>query len=166
MTQALLNLLEVIKTVRKKIIDFHGEIESENQCYVKYIEDRLDDELLIVSQQFRVTKSAALMLCAILDMYIKSDGIRINFITINDIKNFFHPEFFTSTIIFRDRIWELEEKNILELKDIDHYPVRIFYETDRTQNDYYLLPAKRSFMPFANKKIELTHSFINKLKQL
>lgn len=168
MTQSLADLFQHIKSIKNKILDYHNCFDEsfDNQSYIKFLEDKLDSELVVLSEKFQVSKNAVFILSAVLDMYIKSDGIRINFITINDIKKFFHPDFLISTIIFRDRILELEEKNILEIKDIDHYPVRVFYDTDRTQNDYFLLPAKPSFMPFANKKFEFTESFINKLKQL
>ena len=167
MTEELLNLMDKINTIKLKIRSWHSEIEEDLGLldYQNSIEKIANNELYFISEKFRISKSAAFILATILEMYLNFDGIRIQFLTIDDIRKYYHSDFHYS-LIFRENIFELQEKNIIEIKEINHYLIRVFYESDRIGNDYYLLPAKPSFVPFANQAFELTESFLQKIKQL
>ncbi|RRQ45812.1 hypothetical protein DTW91_08605 [Chryseobacterium sp. SC28] len=52
----------------------------------------------------------------------------------------------------RDSIFELEDKSLIQISNAEFYLVRVYNKADQRENDYYMLPSKPSFVPFANNK--------------
>ena len=153
-------------TLRQNIFRENGYSEIIENIF-EDLEKELSLELTEISKKFFVSKRASMVLGAIIHLYVKHEGVRTNFITFGDIERFFYMDVELSLLIkLRESIFELQEKNIIEINDVEFYLVRVFNKSDRRENDYYMLPAKPSFVPFANKKFELSPSTINKLNNL
>lgn len=175
MTENLLQLLTLLQTMQDKAYSFESNecnyyqetpIQFDSSQYLLKLEKELNPELYLISQKFQVSTRAALMLSAVIQLYVKNNGIKTNFITYHDLERFFMLALDLSLFpIFREAILELEEKNILVISDLDFYLIRIFNPADQRANDYYLLPTKPSFVPMANKKIQLSDAFINLINQ-
>ena len=137
---------------------------SSKQDYLNDLLEYLKEELDWLSATFKLSKQSSLVLAVLLRLHIKSDGIKRQFIHYVDIENALGLYMETRFVfVLRESLFDLEERNIIEIRETGHYLVRILNPSGTSPNDYYLLPAKPSFVPFANSTFEFTGSFIHKL---
>ena len=137
---------------------------SSKQDYLNDLLEYLKEELDWLSATFKLSKQSSLVLAVLLRLHIKSDGIKRQFIHYVDIEKALGLYMETRFVFaLRAAIFNLEERNIIEIKEAEHYLVKIVHHSDTDPNDYYLLPVKPSFVPFANSTFEFTGSFIHKL---
>ena len=132
--------------------------------YLNHLLEYLKEELDWLSATFKLSKQSALVLAVLLRLHIKSDGIKRQFIHYVDIEKALGLYMETRFVFaLRESLFNLEERNIIEIKEAEHCLVKIVHPSDTDPNDYYLLPVKPSFVPFANSTFEFTGSFIHKL---
>ena len=137
---------------------------SSKQDYLNDLLEYLKEELDWLSATFKLSKQSSLVLAVLLRLHIKSDGIKRQFIHYVDIEKALGLYMETRFVFtLRESLFNLEERNIIEIKEAEHYLVKIVHPSRTHPNDYYLLPAKPSFIPFANSRFEFTGSFIHKL---
>ena len=137
---------------------------SSKQDYLNDLLEYLKEELDWLSATFKLSKQSSLVLAVLLRLHIKSDGIKRQFIHYVDIEKALGLYMETRFVFtLRESLFNLEERNIIEIKEAEHCLVKIVHPSDTDPNDYYLLPAKPSFVPFANSTFEFTGSFIHKL---
>lgn len=132
--------------------------------YLNHLLEFLKEELGALTETFKLSSQSALVLAVLLRLHIKSGGIKRQFIHYADIEKALNLYMETRFVIaLRASLFDLEERNIIEIRETGHYLVRILNPSSTSPNDYYLLPAKPSFVPFANSTFEFTGSFISKL---
>ena len=132
--------------------------------YLNHLLEYLKEELDWLSATFKLSKQSSLVLAVLLRLHIKSDGIKRQFIHYVDIEKALGLYMETRFVFaLRESLFNLEERNIIEIKEAEHCLVKIVHPSDSYLNDYYMLPAKPSFIPFANSTFEFTGSFIHKL---
>ena len=132
--------------------------------YLNHLLDFLKEELGALTKTFKLSSQSALVLAVLLRLHIKSGGIKRQFIHYADIEKALNLYMETRFVIaLRASLFDLEERNIIEIRETGHYLVSILNPSVTSPNDYYLLPAKPSFVPFANSTFEFTGSFISKL---
>lgn len=137
---------------------------SSKQDYLNDLLEYLKEELDWLSATFKLSKQSSLVLAVLLRLHIKSDGIKRQFIHYVDIEKALGLYMETRFVFaLRESLFNLEERNIIEIKEAEHCLVKIVHPSDSYLNDYYMLPAKPSFIPFANSTFEFTGSFIHKL---
>ena len=137
---------------------------SSKQDYLNDLLEYLKEELDWLSATFKLSKQSSLVLAVLLRLHIKSDGIKRQFIHYVDIEKALGLYMETRFVFaLRESLFNLEERNIIEIKEAEHCLVKIVHPSDTDPNDYYMLPAKPSFIPFANSTFEFTGSFIHKL---
>ena len=140
---------------------------SSKQDYLNDLLEYLKEELDWLSATFKLSKQSSLVLAVLLRLHIKSDGIKRQFIHYVDIEKALGLYMETRFVFaLRESLFNLEERNIIEIKEAEHYLVKIVNPSRTHPNDYYLLPAKPSFIPFANSRFEFTVSFIQYLNSL
>ncbi len=176
MTENQLEFFQLLQNINLKIQIYKYQHDQDfssmdykkiQKKYYEKLELELIHELSIISKTFNTTHAEALVLGMIIHFYLKYGGVKTIFITFSDIKRCIDPDFEINYYEqFRDSIFKLQDQNLIEIKDAEFYLVRIINKSDRQENDYYLLPAKPSFVPFANKNFELTQSTIDKIKNL
>ena len=137
---------------------------SSKQDYLNDLLEYLKEELDWLSATFKLSKQSSLVLAVLLRLHIKSDGIKRQFIHYVDIEKALGLYMETRFVFtLRESLFNLEERNIIEIKEAEHCLVKIVNPSDTDPNDYYMLPAKPSFVPFPNSQFEFTGSFIHKL---
>lgn len=173
MTTSQLDFFEQVKNLSQKIdvldTEFHQDFDGKARepDYPAFLEKKLGDDLSVLALRFSVSPKAALMIAAMVMLYFELGTVRRNFIMSKDLERFLTRYEEPMLILkFCDVLYELEERNILKTEKAEFYPVRVFWEADRNVNDYYLLPAGKTFVPFADCRFELTEIFINKIMQL
>ena len=136
---------------------------SKRDC-LNHLLEYLKEELGVLSETFKLSRQSVLVLAVLLRLHIKRDGIKRQFIHYVDIEKALGLYMETRFVFaLRESLFNLEERNIIEIKEAEHYLVKIVHPSDSYLNDYYMLPAKPSFIPFANSTFEFTGSFIHKL---
>lgn len=137
---------------------------SSKQDYLNDLLEYLKEELGVLSETFKLSRQSALVLAVLLRLHMKSGNIKRQFIHYVDIEKALGLYMETRFVFaLRESLFDLEERNIIEIKEVEHYLVKIVHPSDTYLNDYYMLPAKPSFVPFANSTFEFTGSFIHKL---
>ena len=135
--------------------------------FLNHLLEYLKEELGVLSETFKLSRQSVLVLAVLLRLHIKSDGIKRQFIHYVDIEKALGLYMETRFVFaLRESLFNLEERNIIEIKEAEHYLVKIVNPSRTHPNDYYLLPAKPSFIPFANSRFEFTVSFIQYLNSL
>lgn len=175
MTANLQELIKVLQKISIKIADFKENYFFQpsknyfqsNSEYLVHLQDVLEEELSWISSVLQVPQSCALVLSSIIRLYFRNSGIKTNFITYSDIESILDmPGLEIFYFELREPLYELEYRNIIEITKVDYHLVKVYGLSDRRQNDYFMIPAKPTFVPFGNTKIELSNSFINKLNFL
>lgn len=132
--------------------------------YLNHLLEFLKEELGALTETFKLSSQSALVLAILLRLHIKSGGIKRQFIHYADIEKALNLYMETRFVIaLRASLFDLEERNFIEIRETGHYLVSILNPSVTSPNDYYLLPAKPSFVPFANSTFEFTGSFMSKL---
>lgn len=174
MTTNLEQLFDLITRIELKILRKDREFFFAIEDYEEYwdsridslnkLENILDEELQWLSKYFSISKRAGFVLYSLLRIYLQSGVIKSNYISISDIKKNIFVDIYDATVLdLREAIFELEEKNIIVITEVEHYLVPVINASDTFEHKYYLVKVKPSFVPFANKKFEFTESFIHKL---
>ncbi|WP_332025097.1 hypothetical protein [Kaistella sp.] len=132
--------------------------------YLNHLLEHLKEERGVLTEMFKLSSQSALVLAVLLRLHIKSDCMKRQFIHYVDIEKALGLYMETRFVfVLRESLFDLEERNIIEIRETGHYLVRILNPSGTSPNDYYLLPAKPSFVPFANSTFEFTGSFIHHL---
>ena len=104
-----------------------------------------------------------MILFAIIGCELKYGFPRSEFILYKNLQDFYKLEFSGSVYFnFEESIYNLQERGLINIIDFDNYPVSIINEDDQLRNYFFLIPIKPSFMPFSNKKFQLTSDCLNK----
>ncbi len=134
------------------------------QDYLHHLLEYLKEELDWLSATFKLSNQSTLVLAVLLRIHVKSDGMKRHFIYYADVERALGLYMETRFVFaLRESLFDLEERNVIEIREAGHYLVRILNPSSTSPNDYYLLPAKPSFVPFANSTFEFTGSFIHHL---
>lgn len=156
MTATQSDFFRFLENIAQKIADINGiyygyendHIQNEMD-YFSFLEEQLKNEIRKLQKQFHLSDRGILVMVAFVMIYFQYDAVKKYLLMSKDIVRFF-TRFYGPMLILdlRDALYELEDKFIIEIKKIEFYPVRVFWDSDQECNDYYLIPVKPNFVPF------------------
>ena len=156
--------------VRCLVTDYasYVDYEHEHNCvrliYLERLRSEISDKLYIIKDVFSVDYNEAMILAALMHCEMQYGIPKSEFIVFKDLLRFYQFDFSSSLYFqFRESIYSLEEKGLIEIDDFDYYPVPVVDFEDQKRNEHYLIPVKPSFMPFTGKKFSLSAIVLKKL---
>ncbi len=120
----------------------------------------MNSELIILSDEFSISTKSAVLLSGMITEY----NLQNYFITAEPLMSAICLE--TEQISeFENEISELEQKQMICVKEIDWQLLEEIEQIDRSVYDSYAIPEK-SQIPLCNKTFEFTEHFVNQIINL
>lgn len=140
--------------------------DEENEAIEKnppvFLENYLNKELEILSEMFNIEKGSALILGAILSIYIRADGVSLHFINVNALSETvgLQP---LEIIKYQGEFEQLQNQGFINIRYYNFEMVRQIGEIYSRFSEYYRLSEQISPILFFNLSFELTESFVKKI---